>query len=283
MIYQSVCADHGNIFWTDGYDYTYYKQDENIIDIVFSPRYTYSISEREDYQSIIDERVKIFLSGVTEDMTDYEKSKYIYDILIQNVKYNKESEHNQNIISVFMNGETVCRGYACAVQYMSNILGLDCCVVDGLIGQEPHTWNLIKLDGEWYYFDVTWGNSNYKSNGDVRPYVDYNYLNVTENDICQTHSIRKVFDLPKCDATKNNYFVKEKCFFAEYDENDIGSLISECEKGDILYLKFSDGDIYDMVLNIFFVDKVLFDYCDDNIKNYQYIEDTIHHSITILF
>lgn len=282
VVYQAICADHGNIFWTDGYDYTYYKQDGEIIDIVFSPRYTCTVVERNEYQSIINERLSVFLSGITSDMTDYEKSKYVYDVLIQNVTYDKSVANNQNIISVFIDGATVCRGYASAAQYLFSILGIESFIVEGMANDEYHAWNAVKLDGDWYYFDVTWGNSQYETANGMVSYTDYSYLNTTEEEILKTHTIRNTFDLPKCNSNDNSYFTKENCFIDSYDEEEIGALISNCKSGDTLYLKFAEADLYDMVQNVFFVDKKIFDYCKDT-SSYLYIEDTIHNVMVIKF
>ena len=50
--------------------------------------------------------------------SDYEKSKWVYETLINRVDYVADAPDNQNIISVFLNGQTVCQGYSNAANYL---------------------------------------------------------------------------------------------------------------------------------------------------------------------
>ena len=70
----------------------------------FSPSYTMEQSEREEIQAQIDSCVEELLTGIPTEASDYEKVKYVFETLIEQVDYNPEAENNQNIISVFLNG-----------------------------------------------------------------------------------------------------------------------------------------------------------------------------------
>ena len=75
-------------------------------------------AERMDMQAQIDETVSQILAGIDAQAPDYDKAKYVFDYLASNVAYSTGAPDNQNIISVFVNGETVCQGYAAATQYL---------------------------------------------------------------------------------------------------------------------------------------------------------------------
>ena len=72
---------------------------------------------------------------------------------MRTVNYDLNAENNQNIISVFLEGRTVCQGYACATKYLMDLLDIPCTIVTGTANGEPHAWNLIELDGAYYYMD----------------------------------------------------------------------------------------------------------------------------------
>ena len=61
---------------------------------------------------------------------------------------------------------------------------------------EPHAWDMVLADGEWYYVDPTWGDAYYLMGDDdpawqgkTRPSVNYDYLLVTTQQLLQTHKI----------------------------------------------------------------------------------------------
>mgnify|MGYP000283597276 CR=1 FL=1 len=129
--YVSVMADHGGLFWVSGYTYTQYTRGEKLVDLHFTPKFTMTDAERMDMQAQIDETVSQILAGIDAQAPDYDKAKYVFDYLASNVAYSTGAPDNQNIISVFVNGETVCQGYAAATQYLLEKLDIPCAVVAG--------------------------------------------------------------------------------------------------------------------------------------------------------
>ncbi len=63
----------------------------------------------------------------------------------------------------FLNKKTVCQGYANATQYLLTLLGIPAVVVTGTAEGDTHAWNLVQLDGAYYFMDTTWGNSSYNN------------------------------------------------------------------------------------------------------------------------
>lgn len=155
--YNAVNADYGGLFWVSGYMYTQHSRGDNIIGMDFSPSYTMEQSEREEIQAQIDSRVEELLTGIPTEASDYEKVKYVFETLIEQVDYNPDAENNQNIISVFLNGETVCQGYACATQYLLRLLNIQCAIVTGKADGDAHAWNLVRMDGDYYYLEYHLG------------------------------------------------------------------------------------------------------------------------------
>lgn len=203
--YDGMLADYGGLFWISGYQYNTYTGMEQIIGIEFLPNYIYSAEETAELQAQVDAVVEEWLSGIGKNDSDYAKSKYVFEKLIDEVEYDAASENNQNILSVFLGKRTVCQGYANATQYLLEQLGIRSMIVLGEANGEAHAWNLVVLDGEYYMTDTTWGNSRYLlRDNTIQKQIDYHYLNATTEDLAQTHTIRMNFTIPECTATKNN-------------------------------------------------------------------------------
>ena len=53
---------------------------------------------------------------------------------------------------VLKNHEAVCVGYATTFRLFMQMLGIDCMVVHD--SHLSHSWDLVKLDGQWYHTDI---------------------------------------------------------------------------------------------------------------------------------
>lgn len=55
-----------------------------------------------------------------------------------------------------LNGNGVCATYAILFYKMATRLGIQCYYCSGYAGGGFHAWNMVVLDGEEYFYDVTW-------------------------------------------------------------------------------------------------------------------------------
>ncbi len=283
--YKAVCADYGGLFWVSGYVYTQYTRGGELVGMDFTPKYTMSHEERIGIQEQIDDSVEELLAGISVSNSDYEKAKYVFEILIQNVDYDASMENNQNIISVFLSRATVCQGYACATQYLLNKLGVPSTIVTGTAEGESHAWNLVRLDGNYYYMDTTWGNSRYlDDSSQIEKYVNYSYLAVTSEEISRTHVLDSSFPLPECTSMENNYFVREGKYFTEWNPENVGSLFAQAwsQGGGGMSVKFSSPELYQQAIQYFIADQHIADYCE-KISSIYYLEDPEQYVLTINF
>ena len=80
-----------------------------------------------------------------------EKEKAAHDIVCDNTVY-EFNDFDQSAYSMVCLGETVCAGYAGALQTLLNGAGVDTITVTSL----THAWNVVNLHGYWYQVDATW-------------------------------------------------------------------------------------------------------------------------------
>ncbi len=282
--YKAVCSDYGGLFWVDGYVFTRYTKGEELMSLEFSPKYTMTKEQRLELQKQIDGIVEAWLAGISINDTDYDKAKYVYELLALNTEYVENAEDSQNIVSVFLRQETVCQGYACAVQYLLGQLGIESAIVSGTARGEPHAWNLIRLDGEYYYMDATWGNNGYRNQeGRETSFIDYNYMAMTTAELQMGHQPDSELKLPECNAVLNNYYIKEGNYIEEWDLDFIGGKLSQAwEHQQVVTLRFSDDSLKEQTFQYFIQDGHIRDYCG-GITQINYIEDSLWKEISFCF
>ena len=244
-----VMMDHPEIFWVSGYVYTRYTRGDVLEAMGFKGAYTLDPETVTSRQASIDAYVDTCLAGVPQ-ADDYARIKYIYEYVIRNTDYDPSAVDNQNICSVFINGRSVCQGYAKATQYLLNKTGIPCTLITGTaIGQGNHAWNLVFADGSYYYLDTTWGDANYRyaeGMSGTFPSISYDYLCVPGSEIFKTHTPDTPVDLPQCISMNDNYYVREGAYFTAVDEGRLNSLFATArEQGrDFVTVKASDASVY---------------------------------------
>lgn len=98
---------------------------------------------------------------ITDGMSDYEKELAVYKWMTTNIGFDSgsmtvvpddDSKPVDNPNGVLKNHEAVCVGYATTFRLFMQMLGIDCMVVhDSYLS---HSWDLVKLDGQWYHTDI---------------------------------------------------------------------------------------------------------------------------------
>lgn len=269
-IFQGVLNDHPEIFYVEGYTYTTYMRNDVIERLTITGTYTMAPEEANFCREGIDIYVAECLSGIPEDASEYEKVKYVYEYLISSTEYNQHAPENQNICSVFLNGESVCQGYAKATQYLLNKAGVFCTLVIGSVSEgEGHAWNLVQMDGDYYYVDTTWGDASYQIEEGVEdawennlPDINYDYLGVTTEQLQKTHTINNVVPLPFCISMDCNYYVKEGTYLNSCDEESISTIFEKAlsQNKEYITLKCNDDVIYGEVKRMLLDEQKIFQY-----------------------
>lgn len=276
--FNCVMGDHPEFFYSNGYLFTKYMLQDEIIKIDFTPGYTMDLSEAEDCMEYVVRYRNEFLKGIDINADDYTKIKYTYEFVILNTEYDINSAENQNILSVFMNGKSVCQGYAKAFQYLSKSLGIQSGLVVGYVGNdEGHAWNIVRCNNSYYYIDCTWGDTSYLENtfSLKDEGINYDYLNITTDELEITHYIDNFALLPPCNSKIDNYYVKEGLYFSGVDENMLAAAFANAkfQNKSSVELKCSDSLAYEELGKYLLDENHIFDYMDSKKDSVKYMQN----------
>lgn len=254
-VFTCVMHDHPELFYVEGYQYTRYTIGDKVTGISFLGTYSMTEEEIVQNQKKIDEYVNQCFLEMPQTKDEYDKVKYLYEYLINQTEYDKEAPNNQNICSVFVGKRSVCQGYAKALQYLMQKAGMVSTLVTGYTQQEGHAWNLVRVNGAYYYVDATWGDASYALEdgetlymGEV-PTINYDYFLVTTKELCVTHEPDYLIRLPECKEEKDNYYIREGLYLAEYDEDKLKLIFEQAHTYEMGYVMFkcSDEQVFDSV------------------------------------
>ena len=286
-IFQCVLIDHPEIFYTTGYTYTKYSRGDRTVGIDFAGTYSLPREEAVNKAEEIRGRASEWLSDIPSDASEYDKVKAVYEKIIFSTDYDLNASDNQNIASVFLGNSSVCQGYAKATQYLLNHLGVMCTLVQGTVDTgEAHAWNLVRVDGDYYYVDTTWGDASYRmedgSGQEELPEINYDYLCVTTQELLRTHCIESVVAMPECTATQANYYVREGVYFTSYDAEQMQSIFDRAwESGRMeITLKCADEECYREICRVLIDEQEIFSYMPENSSTIAYAQNGKQLSLT---
>ena len=288
VVFACVMNDHPELFHVEGYQYTEYTLGSTITGITFSGTYSMTSAQVQQSAQRIEQKLEACFQDVPLNEDEYSTVKYLYEWLINNTEYDKTVENNQNICSVFLEGRSVCQGYAKAMQYMLQRAGIQCLLVTGFTNGERHGWNLVRVNGAYYYLDPTWGDASYASGGTgsaaegFAPAINYDYFLVTTDEITRTHSIEKAVELPQCTAVDDNYFVREGLYFEVYDEGKLAAVLDSeaVDAAGCVTIKCGSMETYTQMVQILIDSQKIFDFVDKRGESIAYTSNDQQRTIS---
>ena len=109
----------------------------------------------KDEQLFRREVASITASIVMNCKTDYEKIKSIYQYIVNHVVYDNSFSY-YSAYDALIRGCAVCEGISLLLHAMLRQANINARMACGTGRSEPHSWNVVCLNGNWYNLDATW-------------------------------------------------------------------------------------------------------------------------------
>ncbi len=265
-IYEYVTNDYPELFWVSGYTSYGQKISEDRL-AVEQIQIAYrcvtqdgqiDVKDIERKKAELKKAAKYFTRGITKKTKPYDALVTIYRRLILELDYDgvglktEESrgdysdlttdDNLRSLYSALVHKKVVCAGYAVAMQYLLQSVGITCaCVTSESHDGSCHAFNALKIGKYVYYLDATWGDrSNTLTGKSNAGDISYDYCCVpfkefllTGNESKAYHTPRKNFypNLEEFKDTNHEYFRFRKSYLTRYDENIIASIFAKTAMG----------------------------------------------------
>ena len=160
MNYTSECASNDYTFTmtaTGTYNFRFYVMD-TAAEVTYL-RVNFNISVSDDKYPSVDSIVR---SAVAEcnsktDGSEYAKALWLHDWLLDQLEYDKTLKWS-SAESALTRGLGTCQSYESAYAKLLTAAGIENSETRDTY--DGHTWNAMKLDGQWYQTDCTWDDSS---------------------------------------------------------------------------------------------------------------------------
>ena len=254
----AIQNDNPDIFWISNTFSYCYSRDDTIIKLYS----VFSANEKINAEQKLKEKVLEIISKIPPKATEYEKELFLHDYIVNNCEYNK-SANSHKIFTCYgclVEQKAVCSGYSKAMQLLMNTIGINCITIAGSSKNEPHMWNIVKINDKCYHLDVTWDG--------VGGLNQYNYFNVNDEIIKKDHNINPTFEgarnnigkiyrnfnLPKCSELQDNYYEKNAVKISDLSEISQNKIVEKLlnianSKKEYLYIKTVDNLNFDTAVN----------------------------------
>lgn len=230
--------DNPQVFWVAG-AYSYQYDGSSMVIQLYS---AVSSDKCAAMIQTLNGRLSAVLGAMPAGLSELDRELYLSEYLVNRCAYDTAAVTDQtrwksfSAYGALAEGSAVCEGYSRAMQLLSCYAGLSCSLATGTGNGGSHMWNQIKIDGDWYYLDLTWDDNN--------PEV-YNYFNVTDAVLRQTHTLFPLASslsasqisgasgtpagfnlfLPPCTATAANYYKAEGIHIATLSNSGDAAVI----------------------------------------------------------
>ncbi len=248
-LYNGACDDYLASGATDG-DYIRWSMSYwGIVarPVAVSEYYYYTLELHYEYydtaaqENQVASAVSSFVNKVDKNsLSDYEVLKRVHDYICDSCTYDYDTANGTansddtaySAYGALVRGKAVCQGYALAFYRICREFGYSCRIITStyntsLFTVSGHAWNLVQINGKYYYVDCTW-DDNYIDSG--YPSHRYKFFLVNYEHICAND-----------DSKKHEHQPDEKYFDGEHyntkyadniDENDYisndYSMLSNC-------------------------------------------------------
>lgn len=153
--YKTVTDDEITYNATYNNKFVHYKTSDLIYCLRLYDKEGNLAKQRKNYWALAKQATR--KAKVKNSDSDREAVRKIAYWICKHTKYAYGQYDNAEAGTLFSKGRGVCRDYSDAFWAMCKVSGIQCEYYAGTVtGGGRHGWNRVKIEGKWYWIDVTW-------------------------------------------------------------------------------------------------------------------------------
>lgn len=186
------------------------KDNARMLAAHLNPELRKQLTARE--QQALQEAQQRINSLIRPEMSEREKFSALHDDLINKADYTQE--HKGNATDILLDNRGTCEAYSRTLWLLCRMAGLNCHIVYGT-AIEPHAWNMVCIDKQWYHTDATWDDP-VTANQPERRVLSHSYFLLSDEEIKADHSWEHQC-LPAATVRNEEYFKQTRSYYEADD------------------------------------------------------------------
>ena len=220
-IYLRLKLDTPLLFYVTGFQYRWMPGADHV---ELLPEYLFDKGKIRQHRQAVAARLDR-LARPLQGKSDRDKELSIHAFILENVRYDKlKKPYSHEIIGPLGQGVGVCEGIAKSVKVLCDALGVWCVIA--ICGNNPekgikyrHTWNIVRIGGQYYHLDATFDNTlgKHQGNAEAPGEIRYDYFNLGDKAVFRDHE-PLIAPAPGCPDNDHFYYKEKKLSFTKTEE-----------------------------------------------------------------
>lgn len=217
LLIQAIHFDYPLLFYVNYYRVSY---SEDRFQMNIKGDYVYRKSEVKTLLQKCEQWADYVYSRAPMNLGMAEKALWLHDVILNNVKYGDTNGiRAHNLIGVIQDGLAVCEGISMAYKFLCDYLDIPCIYINGTLNGMPHGWNMLWINNETSFVDVT--NDITLSSGN---FGRGNFLRSSKEMAGYSWDTTMI---PECRLTN-----KSNSYSIAYSKNDIIKIVSKMNRSE---------------------------------------------------
>lgn len=152
-ISHAIHFDYPLLFYINYYRITY---TQSFFGVHVHGDYLYAKGEAKELLKFCEQWGTYIANHKPHNIGDAEMALWIHDVILNNVSYGDSNGiRSHNIVGVVRDRLAVCEGIAMSYKFLCDLIGIPCIYISGELNGEPHGWNMVWINNESAFVDLT--------------------------------------------------------------------------------------------------------------------------------
>lgn len=152
-VFHYVMLDHPELYYVS----PQISVARSILSLTVNFSYLYENKQQKEIEASFENFKKAIVNEGQQ--SELQKAHKAIFLLMRQSKYEINNLNNQNAAAAIHFHSAQCSGFAAALKYIMDFIGIWCIVVAGTasdgVQSGPHAWNIVKINGLYHHIDIT--------------------------------------------------------------------------------------------------------------------------------